>query len=211
MITFDIMGFPLVSLPAVGLETMLLPVTRAQFDFFLGDRSGFPSTALQDIDRISPRMSWRARTLDRLDGLFVTAIHADEADTFARWRGTGFRLPSDAEWRAIDKSIGVLGAEFQPMMRVLDERQLHPAARSILTLTMSRSPATWRTAGLFENGLLEWVKKQGSGYGLQGRPRPELFRVIHNPQAHDAIVPRTQERHPAFGMRLVRPLTPRVP
>jgi hypothetical protein len=211
MIAFDAMGFPLVILPAVGLEAMLLPVTRTQFDFFLGDRTGFPSSTLQDIDRISPRRSWRTPSVDRPDGLFLTAIQADEAEAFARWLGTGFRLPNNTEWRAVDKAIGAFGTELQPLRSVLDERRMHPSAQSILARTLVSRAATWRTVGMFEDGLLEWVKRQGSGYGLQGRPRPNLLRVIHNPQAHDAIVPRSAERHPAFGMRLVRPLISRVP
>ena len=33
MIGLDALGFPLLPLPAVGLDVMLLPVTHAQFDF----------------------------------------------------------------------------------------------------------------------------------------------------------------------------------
>jgi hypothetical protein len=210
MMSLDAMAFPLVALPDVGLEVMLLPVTRTQFDFFLGDRTGFPSAALQDMERVAPRRSWRTQSPDRLEGLFLSAIQADEAEAFARWYGRGFRTPSDTEWRAVDHSIGAVRHRLRPLEDALGENRLHPAARSILTLTMARNHATMRSAGLFEHGLLEWVRRPGGGHGLQGRPRPELLRVVHNPQTHEAIIPRTTERHPAFGVRLVRPLTPRV-
>jgi hypothetical protein len=211
MIGFDGMGFPLVSLSAIGLEVMLLPITRTQFDFFLGDRTHFPTSALQDLDLVSPRLSWRMNRSDRLSGLLVSGIMADEAEAVARWIGNGFRLPSDAEWRGVDKAVGAIGTDIERLNRVIEDRRIHPAARAMIVRTVASTSVSWRAVGLFENGLLEWVRRPESGYGLQGRPRPDLLRVIHNPQAHDAIVPRMAGRHPAFGMRLVRSLNPPVP
>ncbi len=210
MIDLDITGFPLVALPELALEVGLLPVTRAQFDFYLGDRPRLSPEAFEEMTRTSPRSSWRGPVAEAFESLFVTAIRPDEAAEFAQWLGAGFRLPRDKEWRAIDTALGTFAGKCQPIQAIVSNARLHPAARTILAWSTSRTSTTWRSAGLFENGLLEWVKRSAGGFGLQGRPRTSLLRIVHNPQVHEAIVPRMEERHAAFGFRLVRPLTPRV-
>ena len=207
MISLDPTAFPVLRCPAVPLEFGLFPVTRAQFDFFLGDRSGFDPAAFAEISETAPRASWRAIPPEGPEGVFLTAVRAEEAERFARWLGGGFRLATDAEWRAIDAELGGL-SDVRPLRELLADSQVHPAARAILNWTLTRQPATWRTATLFEDGLLEWVRRTPGAYGLQGRPRPALLRMVHNPQAHEAVTPRAAARHPAFGFRVVRPSAP---
>ncbi|HJZ55035.1 MAG TPA: hypothetical protein VKE74_08750 [Gemmataceae bacterium] len=207
MISFDPTAFPIVRCPAASLEVGLFPVTRTQFDFFLGARSEFDPAALAEITEAAPRASWRTIPPESPEGVFLTAIRAEEAEQFARWLGGGFRLATDAEWRAIDAAIG--GWPNVRLLRdLLADVRMHPAARAILNWSLARQPATWRTASLFEDGLLEWVRRASGAYGLQGRPRPTLIRLVHNPQAHEAVTPRTAARHPAFGFRIVRPWAP---
>ena len=57
MILLDAATFPLLRCPAAGLAVGLLPVTRAQFDYFLGGPAGFPADTLAAINEASPRAS----------------------------------------------------------------------------------------------------------------------------------------------------------
>ncbi|MBX9628744.1 MAG: SUMF1/EgtB/PvdO family nonheme iron enzyme [Gemmataceae bacterium] len=206
MVRLDPLGFPVVRLPAAGLEVGLLPVTRAQLDYLLGDTTDFHPDDLAALDRANPRASWRRVPADRPEGVFAAGVTAAEADRFAGWLGGGFRLPTAAEWRAADAAVAALGAfphEWDAASAVL----ANPAARSILDWSIARGPATWLRVGLWDDGLLEWVRTPDGGFGLLGRPRTGLIRLVHNPRVHDPVRPTSADRHPAFGFRLVRSLT----
>ncbi len=232
MVRLDPLGFPVVRLPAAGLEVGLLPVTRAQLDYLLGDTTDFHPDDLAALDRANPRASWRRVPADRPEGVFAAGVTAAEADRFAGWLGGGFRLPTAAEWRAADAAVAALGAfphEWDAASAVLanperergggipatpsltlgvrQEEAAHPAARSILDWSIARGPATWLRVGLWDDGLLEWVRTPDGGFGLLGRPRTGLIRLVHNPRVHDPVRPTSADRHPAFGFRLVRSLT----
>lgn len=209
MLTVDQTGFPLVPCPALALEIGLLPVTRAQFDFYLGGRTNFDPAVLDELNAVSPRASWRSVPAEQPEGVFLTGVRVEEAEPFARWLGGGFRLATDPEWRACDATLGKL-SDVKPVRALLDDATVHPAARAILNWSLNRRPPTWRSAMLLEDGVFEWVRKP-TGFGLQGRPRAGLFRIIHNPSVHEAITPRLIGRHVGYGVRLVRPLTPQVP
>lgn len=207
MILLDPTTFPALAVPAAGLAVGLLPVTRAQFDYFLGDTTRFPPDALAEMDAISPRASWRRVPADRPEGVLLAGVQPAEAERFAGWLGGGWRLPSAAEWRAVDAVVRRLGSEVAPFREAAADPAVHPAARSILNWSLARDPVSAARAGLWDDGLLEWVTHPGSGHGLYGRTRPGLLSLVLNPQVHDPAKPTTPGRHPGFGVRLVRPLS----
>lgn len=207
MTSLDPTTFPVLAVPAAGLAVGLLPVARAQFDYLLGHPHAFPADALADIDAVSPRASWRHVPPDRPEGVFLSGVQTDEAERFARWLGDGWRLPTAAEWRAADAAVSRLGADVSAFREAVDDPRVHPAARSILNWSLGRGSPSAARAGLWADGLLEWVTHPGSGHGLYGRPRPGLLSLVLNPQLHDPARPTAPGRHPGFGVRLVRPLS----
>lgn len=205
MIRLDQTGFPLVKCTGPRLWVGLLPVTRVQFEYFLGDRTGFDPAAYEAITRTSPRASWRSIPAERPEDVFLTGVLPEEAARFAAWLGGGARLPTLSEWRAIDAALHALNTQTDDLTQVLDCPELHPAARAVMVWLHEQRERRWRPLTLLEDGLLEWVHTPTDGYGLQGRPRRAVFPVIHNPQAHEPIRPRPGSRHRAFGVRVVCP------
>lgn len=204
--SLDKTDFPYVDLPSLGLSVGLFPVCKVQYEYFLGDPSGPAPDWYSSVLEVNPRRSWRQPDDERWPELFLTGVRADEGEAFARWLGAGHRLPTGAEWRAIDKDLANQAVGTQLGGLIKSER-IHPAARSVCRwIVGNRRPQTLRAAGLFDVGVLEWVRLAAGGYGLYGRPDPKLYRILLNPGIHDPIRPRSNDRHRAFGFRLVRPL-----
>lgn len=204
MFSLDAAAFPVVRCPRTGLDAGVLPVTRVQFEYFLGGTTDFPEDAYAGIDRASPRAGWRSAPAAHPERVFLAGVRPDEAERLGTWLGGGFRLPTEAEWRAVDAAFGRLGPDVQPLRKLAASPRVHPAARAILGWHLDREGATWRAVGRLDGGLLEWVRLRAGGYGLFGRPPPALVRIVHNPQTHDPVRPTTDARHPSFGFRLVR-------
>lgn len=211
-LTLDPTDFPVLALPRERFAVQLMPVTKVQFEYMLGDAGRTDPVTPETYEAMvaaNPRASWRT-AVGRPESLFATAITPEEAAAFGRWLGRDFRLPTDAEWRTLDAALvdSVGGSVLRPVM---EDLRVHPAARAILADVFgSTAQLRWREVAMLDHGLLEWVRTR-DGFGLQGRPRPELYRLIHNPQVHEAVRVRHTPipRHRAFGFRLVRPLPPR--
>jgi len=203
--SFDKTDFPYIDLPALGLSVGLFPVCKVQYEYYLGDPSGPSPEWYSSILALNPRRSWRKPVDDRWTELFLTGVNADEGEAFGEWLGAGHRLLTASEWRAIDKDLAKVAVGTQ-LAGLSGNLHVHPAARAISQwLIRNRKPQTLRSAGLFEFGVLEWVRVATGGFGLYGRPDPKLYRILLNPSIHDPIRPRSSDRHRAFGFRLVRP------
>lgn len=206
MIRLDMTGFPVLHCRGLGLGVGLLPVTRVQFEYFLGDTTGFPPDRYEEIERLNPRASWRSIPNVRLEGMFLTDVQPEEAERFGTWLGEGFRLPTEAEWREADAAFGAVGGDLDRLLPLTRDTRVHPTARAILGWRANQPGVrSLRTVGLLDGGLLEWVRRTGPGYGLHGRPLPSIPRLLHNPQVHPAVEPLDKSPNPGFGFRLVRP------
>jgi hypothetical protein len=152
---------------------------------------------------VSPRESWRGFDLGRREALLMTGVRGAEVLAFTRWLGEGFDLPTVDEWRALDRAVRGVRLNARTLRLVQDVR-MHPAARALVEgLCREGKPTTWGDLALLNGGIFEWVR-QGGGYaGMGGRPRPEFFRTLFNPQRDDPVQP-YEDRSPYFGFRPIR-------
>ena len=202
----DATGFPLLSLPAVGLQCHLFPVTKYQFEFFLGGTPGAARhPAYDEMQAKSRRVGWRGLT-GWPGGVFAVGARLDDAVRFADWLGGGFRLPTGDEWRAIDAAL--TAAPPPALVSGIAPPAFHPAAQALAAWALADGRGTtWRLLGLFENAFLEWVTTLEPRGGLQGRPRPEFARgMVQNPPVHPPQRALSDARQSGVAFRLVRRL-----
>jgi hypothetical protein len=205
-LTPDPLGFPLLTVPAIGLACHLFPATKVQFEYYLGGTPRVDASCYFEMLEVCPRVSWRLVPSGWAGGLFASAARPDEATLLAKWLGDGFRLPTATEWQRLDVALN-LPVEQSTLHSLASNRAVHPCARTLFRQAAdSERTRTWRTVGFFEDGLLEWVQCLDGSFGLHGRPRSGTIALIHNPQRYPPIRPATNNRHPAFGFRLVRSL-----
>jgi hypothetical protein len=202
-LTCDRTGFPLVRFPELGLEAMLLPCAKKQFEAFLAEPDErFGDAWYEAVLAVNPRASWRHPPAEGAERLFLTGILPEEALAFLRWLGDGFDLPTIAEWRAIDLGLGR-----QPLDADGLERGLAgccPAARALVTHVQARRPRTWGDLALLRGGLVEWVR-DGREFGGMGSPPAPLLPNIFNPQMPgDVVRPFPGRRVRFLGFRAVR-------
>lgn len=200
-LTIDRSGFPEVAFRA-GCRAGLLPVARVQIEAFLGAVPGLDADLIAAFVGTATRVSWRSpRALERIEAHFATGLLPEERSEFARWMGASYRLPTAEDWRALD-AFAMAWSDVEALRSLAADEQTHPAARAMLNARLERN-ASVPEVMMLESGILEWVTLAGGEKGLLGRPRPGLYRVVHNPQRHEPIRPRPGLRHSAFGFRLV--------
>ncbi len=200
-ITVDRTGFPLVHAESLGLDVHLLPVTKVQFEAFLAEPNAFGDTWYEEVLQGNARCSWRGFCNTQRERLFITGVLPGEAEVFATWLGSGFRLPSITEWQSIcgDWSRRVPSSNF------LDgflRRSGEGASHVIRALMSGRSATSLARRALMTEGVLEWVTSNGS-WRMLGEPREQFCT-----QLFDWRTPVTpidpSKRNPACGFRLVR-------
>jgi hypothetical protein len=207
---FDRTGFPYLAVPEAGVAVALLPVTKAQAEFWLGDPSGPGDDWYAEVLAVAPRVGWRASGKFPLWHLLLTGVHPGEAERLAAWLGPEYRLPSAAEWRAADRALSALSIDHvTALMASIEGGKGHPAAAGILRRPWQAKRRTAAQLALLEDGVLEWVARPAPPHGALGRPAADLpAKLILDPQAFDPVTLITPGRHAAFGARLVRALGP---
>jgi hypothetical protein len=213
----DRTGFPVLELPAAGVAVHLLPVAKVQFERFLAEPvlepavppepARFGDSWYETILEVSPRVPLWDETIAECEPLFLAGILPTEATQFADWLGEGFDLPSANVWRDVDRAIREkpLGPDEPNAIRA--DPRLHRNARWLVDRVIRlRRPATWGQLMLLDHGLLEWVRTGPQTFGGLGRPRPELQKLILNPQRDAPVRPIREGRYRYFGFRMVRPM-----
>ncbi len=204
--SYDRLGFPLLRLPAVGVECHLLPLTKVHFEEFLAEPNGLGDDWYQQVLSVNPRMSWRDIDPARFEELFLTAVWPDEVRGFGDWLGGSFDLPTVEQWRMIYRHLSerpVDRAQLEQSMLVSSE--LNDVARAILSsLLDTRRIRTWADLALFESGVLEWVRDQRKGLGGLGSPRLAFFIHLLNPAYDSPVRPTPGQRPRCFGFRFIR-------
>ena len=200
LISFDRTNFPLVAVEEVGVQVQLLPVTKVQFEQYVGEAGAVSRSRFEDMLALNPAVAPDRFSAEEREKLFVTGILPKEALDFAAWLGEGFDLPTLREWRAILAALHrvppprhneivdvVEGAALAILQRLSD--QIH--IRSLLDYTLMRE------------GLVEWVWRDKKLVGL-GAPRPEFHPNLWDPLLNEVKPIRLDVRVPYFGFRLVR-------
>jgi hypothetical protein len=207
----DRTGFPVLELAELGLAVQLLPVSKLQFERFLAepvaDGGLFGDAWYESLLAVSPRVSLRDATREKYEHQFLSGVFPAEAERFARWLGSGYDLPRVDTWRRVDELLGMQLLDEAEVEAMKNDNRLSRPAKNLMGWWQSlRQPLTWGELGLFQDGLLEWVRISPRQCGGLGRPRQEFQRILINPQRDDPVKPIQQQRLRYFGFRLVRPL-----
>lgn len=199
----DRAGFPLVHLREAELTLQLFPTTKLEFERYLAEPKGYGDAWYAVVLAANPRISLREVEDATRERLFLTGIHPEEGQRFARWLGPGFRLPTTEEWKLayclLQSSIDWEYA----VNKVIDD--CAPAAQMLYRRLMEfADPILLSELALMQNGVLEWVH-DGARWGGYGKPRSVLYDVICEPLTCPPVLPmRPTDRLLFFGMRAVR-------
>lgn len=203
--TCDRTHFPMVCLPSLGFSFHLLPVTKVQFERYLGDPGQPGDLWYDEILATAPRASWRSFVAEKREQLFLTGILPSEAVDFARWLGPDYRLPSREEWRTIYAELNSDRGK-RARLGELDTREWDPAAKRVVG-AISRQMGSLLLADVCllrrHSGLVEWTRHGGSWIGL-GSPRLGFHPNLWDPLVDDSVND-TTTRLPFVGFRLIGP------
>src|SRR5262249_20891240 len=148
----DRTGFPVLELPEIGLAVHLLPVSKRQFERFLGepvlDEAMFGDSWYESILTVSPRIAIRDVQPANYEAQFLGGILPAEAERFARWLGSGYDLPRVETWRQVDALLAEQSLddlEFEALKS--DERLCRPARQLLDWWRTMRQPQTWAELG----------------------------------------------------------------
>lgn len=179
-----------------GFAMHLLPVTKLQFERFMGEAGGYGDAWYESLLTLNPRVSPRRADAASREGLLLTGVLPEEALAFAAWCGPEHDLPTVDEWRLACREWGAV----PPATRLTTTS---PPARLLLDWWLGQPADSAADQGLFRGGIVEWVR-EGDGFVGLGAPSAEFLPNLWDPLA-DVVRPlRPEERSRALGFRLVR-------
>jgi len=211
----DLKGFPMVLIESAGLWVHWLPVTKVQFERFLcetGD-ARYDDKWYAQVRELNPRISPREIRQNNYWQAFLTGIFPYEAESFARWIGEGYRLPTDVEWKQIWEAAKVRPAEEVPAETLLSKlsergRELLTQIERIVSTDGVEGDRTLADQMLLRRGVMEWVEDQRNTQLWCGRGEtPRRFQAtLHRPEDPEPARPNepTTRRLKQYGFRLVR-------
>ena len=213
----DPAGFPLVWVEAIPAWMQWLPVTKPQFERFLRETSDrrFDAAWYDHLLGLNPRIETARIRAETYRRALLTGIVPAEALRFAAWLGTGFALPTLAQWLRAWSALASMPAERGLPAAIA--RRLEEPARTLVTRmesALAGAAAAWRRRArtladqmLLQGGVLEWVEQPGSParwVGIGEPPRPA--RGVPVSPEHGPVAPDRPEafRSYLFGFRLLR-------
>jgi hypothetical protein len=200
LISFDKTNFPLVVIEEAGVEMHLLPVTKVQFEPYVGETGVVNRSRYEAMLALNPAVSPDQFTAAEREKLFVTGILPPEAMKFAEWLGKGFDLPTVKEWRAV---LAALRRVPPPRYNLVTDLIEGPADIILEGLERQIHIRSMLDFSLMRGGLVEWVWQGKDLVGL-GAPRPEFHPNLWEPLLNEIKPIHLDERLPYFGFRLVR-------
>lgn len=213
----DPTGFPMIRVPGLAVFAHCLPVTKVQFEYFLCDATDghFDSRWYDEVLRLNPRVSARRIWRGNYWNAFLSGILPAEAERFAAWCGTGYRLLRRSEWQRLYWTLEVesstsflaetsLVSDLAPRQRGLIA-QIERAVEEACAQSNDSCHLVERM--LMRMGLIEWVSIDGLNPSLWaglGEPNPAFCGNLFVPAKGDLIQPSEEEtsRLASFGFRL---------
>jgi len=212
----DPTGYPLIYIEPIQSWLQALPVTKAQFEFFLAESKGYTDEWYALLLEFNPRMSYRNINAKLYEQLFMTGLREKEFRAFVRWfnghrRGT-FSIPAATQWRAAYQWLSDLNP-----LNEMPIQNLDISAQLIWeNLCRQRSEGTLASQLLLKDGVLEWVcNEEETLVGGLGKTRATFSGIIREPTeqasqpARAALQQQDDERWrrealTPFGIRLLR-------
>jgi hypothetical protein len=200
---YDRTGFPLIPIFETGIEVHLLPVTKIQFEDFLKATGRSDDAGHKEMLELNPKVSHLKFTSDNREQLFITGVLPDEVTEFARWMGSDYDIMTVAEWRRVHEELSVVEDPLYASTDLPIQSPQNPVGELMERFKERCQPKTLFDLTLMKNGVVEWVRQDGTWVGL-GCPRHEFYQHLWDPLA-DVIRPVDLKfRLKYFGFRLVR-------
>ena len=186
--------FPLLEIKDIGSLT-LWPITKIQFEEYISQVNQYGDTWYDEILSCNPRISYQNVSKKNYERLFITGLTIEEVQSFSKWFGEDFRIPSVEEWREIYRLMGTQD-DFSP-----PSDMSYPANKIWKKLSkFSNSPIKF---SFLQDGVIEWVSS-GENYAGLGAPRPSLFPNAFNPLTDIIKKFKRDERLNYLGFRLIK-------
>jgi hypothetical protein len=214
--TTDPAGFPMVWVEAIPAWMQWLPVSKLEFERFLGETPDrrFDATWYDQLLALNPRVPPARISGESYLNALLTGILPGEAQRFAAWLGEGFALPTLDQWLRAWWVLAALPAERGLPAALVPGLGLAEPVRTLVARMESAAaarPRRQRTLAdqmLLRSGVLEWVQESGPparwvGIGEPPRTVRGLPRI--SPERGPVVPDRPEAfRSHLFGFRLIR-------
>jgi|MTBAKMStandDraft_1061839.scaffolds.fasta_scaffold00824_4 hypothetical protein len=194
VVTDEKTHFPLLKIEKIGFLT-LWPITKVQYETFITQVNNYGDSWYNEILASNPRISFQHFSKRNYERLFITGLHIGEVQSFAKWFGDGYQIPTVKEWRNIYKIISE--DDFFSCPSDIS----YPAKKIWKKFTrFSNSPSQF---SLMKDGIIEWVR-DGEKYAGLGAPRSHFYPNVLDPCKDLVTKIKQNERLYYFGFRLFK-------
>jgi hypothetical protein len=182
----DNTGYPLIYVDPLEMYVHLFPVTKPQFERFIASGRKIKSDDqwYADVLASNPRVSYRSEDVIEREQLLTTGVTTDDALTFGRWLGRGYRLLTAAEWCECREWFGEKSACSVPpdlATRISDDALAIWNWIENEWLEQS-DQINLQQLSLMQQGILEWVIDLPGTYYAVGDPRSaKSLRTVYDP------------------------------